>query len=190
MNREGSDGAWALHKIVAGLAGSSRAQGAHIGSLLYISASRQRGRGASAQRQVTFSSSTPSSATAGRVPALWQQATTSNSLLNIHATPLPPLAPLAPPPHCPPHRHRDAPSMASWKAACACGRLSLKVGVIMVFSTLKGSGCRCTEATCSRKEGGMGQWEEQHARLSRGLIHCLFGTSWPHTLADRIATRQ
>jgi hypothetical protein len=52
--------------------------------------------------------------------------------------------------------------------------LSLKVGVIMVFSTLKGSGCRCTEATCSRKEGGMGQWEEQHARLSRGLIHCLF----------------
>lgn len=42
----------------------------------------------------------------------------------------------------------------SWKAACACGRLSLKVGVSSPFSTLNWSGCRCTAATC----GGGGGW--------------------------------
>lgn len=54
-----------------------------------------------------------------------------------------------------------SPSMADWNAACACGRLSLKVGVIMPFSTLKGSGCRWMAATWRAQAGwgpGVAGW--------------------------------
>ena len=44
--------------------------------------------------------------------------------------------------------------MTSWKAACAWGRLSLKVGVISPLSTLKGSWCRWTAATCRVRPRG------------------------------------
>ena len=65
-----------------------------------------------------------------------------------------PARPLPPPdPHAPARRH--PPSMAAWKKVCACGRLSLKVGVIMPFSTEKGSWCRCTAATWGM-DGGKG----------------------------------
>ena len=45
-------------------------------------------------------------------------------------------------------------AMASWNAACAWGRLSLKVGVISPFSTLKGSGAMCTAPTWAGGGGG------------------------------------
>lgn len=45
------------------------------------------------------------------------------------------------------------------KRVLHCGRLSLKVGVSMLFSTLKGSGCRWMAATYARThaEGGTKQ---------------------------------
>ncbi len=43
-------------------------------------------------------------------------------------------------------------AMADLNSADACGRLSLKVGVIIPFSTLNRSGVRCTAATCRRRK--------------------------------------
>ena len=57
-------------------------------------------------------------------------------------------------PHASPRNALGAPSKTAWKAACACGRLSLKVGVIIEFSTEKGSGCRWIAATCQQRAQG------------------------------------
>ena len=57
-------------------------------------------------------------------------------------------------PHASPRNALGAPSKTAWKAACACGRLSLKVGVIIEFSTEKGSGCRWIAATCPSRITG------------------------------------